>query len=219
MTDIRKRKGAKGVTYQVRYPSKTSKSAYAYKTFLTLKEARYFAQHELPKLRASRSAEIKSVDQAIQKWLDTCEYEGRQGKYPVSAATAEGCAYRASIMRSYSWTRELHELESPDIVAFRSWLLKEYSRDQAKKVLSSFHSVLLEMVTQGVLAVDPAASISIQQSRYQEPVQIPSVAEVKAILAAADHSGLGTLSAHDLSGCRFRDAATGVSGSPAGGPP
>ena len=37
-----------------------------------------------------------------------------------------------------------------------------------------------------VMAVDPAASISIQQSRYQEPVQIPSVAEVKAILAAAD---------------------------------
>jgi len=186
MTDIRKRKGAKGVTYQVRYPSKTSKSGYAYKTFLTLKEARYFAQHELPKLHPSRSAEIKSVDQAIQKWLDTCEYEGRQGKDPVSAATVEGYAYRASIMRSYRWEKQLHELESPDIVAFRSWLLKEYSRDQAKKVLSSFHSVLLEMVTQGVLAVDPAASISIQQSRYQEPVQIPSVAEVKAILAAAD---------------------------------
>jgi hypothetical protein len=127
MTDIRKRKGAKGVTYQVRYPSKTSKSGYA--------------QHELPKLHPSRSAEIKSVDQAIQKWLDTCEYEGRQGKDPVSAATAEGYAYRASIMRSYPWEKQLHELESPDIVAFRSWLLKEYSRDQAKKVLSSFHSV------------------------------------------------------------------------------
>ena len=89
-------------------------------------------------------------------------------------------------MRLYAWDKELHELESPDIVAFRSWLLKEYSRDQAKKVLSSFHSALLEMVTQGVLAVDPAANLSIQQSRYQEPVSIPSVAEVQAILRAAD---------------------------------
>ncbi len=89
-------------------------------------------------------------------------------------------------MRSYFWEKPLHELESPDIVAFRSWLLKEYSRDQAKKVLSSFHSALLEMVTQGVLAVDPAANITIQQSRYQEPVQIPSVAEVRSILQAAD---------------------------------
>ena len=35
MTDIRKRKGAKGITYQVRYPSKATKSGYAYKTFLT----------------------------------------------------------------------------------------------------------------------------------------------------------------------------------------
>jgi integrase len=186
MSDIRKRSGSKGVTYQVRYPSKGTRSGYAYKTFRTLKEARHFAQHELPKLRVSKNAEIKSVDQAIQKWLDTCAYEGRQGKDPVSSATAEGYQYRAEIMRSYSWEKQLHELESPDIVAFRSWLLKEYSRDQAKKVLSSFHSVLLEMVTQGVLAVDPAASISIQQSRYHQPVQIPSIAEVQTILRAAD---------------------------------
>jgi hypothetical protein len=30
LTDIRKRKGAKGITYQVRYPSKASKSGYVY---------------------------------------------------------------------------------------------------------------------------------------------------------------------------------------------
>jgi integrase len=186
MTDIRKRSGTKGTTYQVRYPSKGTRTGYAYRTFTTLKEARYFAQHDLPKLRACKSPEIRSVDQAIQKWLDTCAYEGRQGKDPVSPATVEVYEYRAEIMRLYAWDKELHELESPDIVAFRSWLLKEYSRDQAKKVLSSFHSALLEMVTQGVLAVDPAANLSIQQSRYQEPVSIPSVAEVQAILRAAD---------------------------------
>ena len=187
MTDIRKRTGTKGATYQVRYPTRGTGSGYTYKTFNTLKEARYFAQHEMPNHRASKSAGIRSVEAAIQKWLDTCEYEGRQGADPVSPATLEGYRYRAEIMRSYSWEKPLHELESPDIVAFRSWLLKEYSRDQAKKVLSSFHSALLEMVTQGVLAVDPAANITIQQSRYREPVQIPSVAEMKSILQAADH--------------------------------
>jgi integrase len=187
MPDVRKRTGAKGATYQVRYPTKGAKSGYGYKTFETLKEARYFSQHEMPNLRAAKSAGIRSVEAAIQKWLDTCEYEGRQGADPVSPATLEGYRYRAEIMRSYSWEKPLHELESPDVVAFRSWLLKEYSRDQAKKVLSSFHSALLEMVTQGVLAVDPAANVSIQQSRYHEPVQIPSVAEVKSILQAADH--------------------------------
>ena len=44
MSDIRKRKGAKGITYQVRYPSKASKTGYAYKTFLTLKQARAFRE-------------------------------------------------------------------------------------------------------------------------------------------------------------------------------
>src|SRR6266446_5241627 len=109
MTDIRKRSGSKGATYQVRFPSKGTRSGYAYRTFITLKEARYFAQHEFPKLRACKSTEIRSVEQAIQKWLDTCEYEGRQGKDPVSPATVEGYKYRAEIMRSYSWDKELHE--------------------------------------------------------------------------------------------------------------
>jgi len=67
-------------------------------------------------------------------------------------------------MRAYDWDKELHELEAPDIGAFRSWLLKNYSRDQAKKVLSSFHSALLEMAAQGILAVDPA-QVSLSRNR------------------------------------------------------
>jgi len=46
--------------------------------------------------------------------------------------------------------------------------------------------MLIEMVTQGVLTTDPAARVTIQRSRHQEPVEIPSIAEVKSILAAAD---------------------------------
>ena len=42
MADIRKRTGAKGTTYQVRYPTPGTKSGYAYATFSTLKEARAF---------------------------------------------------------------------------------------------------------------------------------------------------------------------------------
>jgi hypothetical protein len=168
MSDIRKRVGKKGTTYQVRYPSKNTKSGYAYATFETLKEARAFI--ESGKARAhsyARDPEIKTVDQGIQKWLEICQFEGRNGKDPVSQATMDDYEFRATIMRAYNWTRELHELEAADIVAFRSWLLKSRSRDQAKKVLSAFHSVLLEMVAQGVLANDPAGKISIQKSRYR----------------------------------------------------
>jgi len=66
-------------------------------------------------------------------------------------------------MKKYEWGKELNELEGPDVIELRSWLLKNYTRDQAKKVLSSFHSVMLEMVSQGVLARDPAAQVTIPQ--------------------------------------------------------
>ena len=187
MADISKRKGAKGITYQVRYPSKATKSGYAYKTFATAKQAREFREDSGARNTARpRSSEIITVEQAVQRWLDVCEHEGRDGRDPVSPATLavyKGCA---SIMRAYAWEPQLHELQSTDLVAFRSWLLKECTRDQAKRTLSCFHSMLIEMVTQGVLTTDPAARITIQRSRYQEPVEIPSIAEVKSILAAAD---------------------------------
>jgi hypothetical protein len=187
MSDIRKRIGAKGTTYQVRFPSNAAKSGYAYATFDTLKEARAFREDSKARKSARpRSAEVTTVDQGIQRWLDVCEHEGRDGRDPVSSATLavyKGCA---SIMRGYDWGAQLHELEATDLAGFRSWLLKEYTRDQAKRTLSCFHSMLIEMVTQGVLATDPAARITIQRSRYKEPVEIPSIAEIQSILAAAD---------------------------------
>jgi integrase len=54
-------------------------------------------------------------------------------------------------------------------------------------VLSSFHSMILEMVFRGVLLHDVAARVSIRErSRYEEPVTIPTEKEVMALLKAAD---------------------------------
>jgi integrase len=175
------------ITYQVRYPSKAAKSGYAYKTFATAKQARAYREDSSARNTARpRNSEITTVEQAVQRWLDVCEHEGRDGRDPVSPATLAVYKACASIMHAYAWEPQLHELQSTDLVAFRSWLLKEYTRDQAKRTLSCFHSMLIEMVTQGVLTTDPAARVTIQRSRYQEPVEIPSIAEVKSILAAAD---------------------------------
>jgi hypothetical protein len=132
MSDVRTRKGKKGTTYQVRYPTAAAKSGYAYATFLTLKEARAFREDSRARTTARpRSTEIRSVEQAIQRWLNICEHEGRDGRDPVSPATLgvyKGCA---TIMRAYAWETPLHELESADLVAFRSWLLTERTRDEA----------------------------------------------------------------------------------------
>jgi hypothetical protein len=78
-----------------------------------------------------RSTEIRSVEQAIQRWLDVCEHEGRERRDPVSQATLGVCKGCAVIMRAYVWETPLHELEAADLVAFRSWLLTEHTRDQA----------------------------------------------------------------------------------------
>ena len=67
MADIRKRNGAKGITYQVRYPSKASKSGYAYKTFLTLKEAREFRESgETKKTGPTCSGSIVTVVDGVE---------------------------------------------------------------------------------------------------------------------------------------------------------
>jgi hypothetical protein len=91
MSDIRKRTGKKGTTYQVRYASTAAKSGYAYATFDTLKEAREFiesgrAQHQGD--QRSRDALI-TVPDAIDRWLSICKREGLHGKDPVTKAVLE----------------------------------------------------------------------------------------------------------------------------------
>lgn len=190
MADIRKRTGRKGTTYQVRYPSPASKSGYAFKSFDTLKEARAFREDAPARKRSVARAianDVKTVADGVQKWLDVCEKEGRGGRDPVTPYTLKTYYYRAEIITKYDWPRDLCDLSAPDAVDFRSWLLQNYSRDQARKVLSYFHSMVLEMVNRGVLAHDIAAGVRIgKSSRYDEPVKIPTVSDVQALLAAAD---------------------------------
>lgn len=188
MADIRKRTGAKGTTYQVRYPSKASENGYAYATFETLKEAREFRENSSARLTSSPvSKEIRTVEQGLEKWLDVCAKEGRNGRDPVTVGTLQNYEYRAGIIRAYGWQKPLHELTAPDIVEFRSWLLRNHSRAVAHKALSSLHSMVKELMTRGIIASDFMSGIVVQtSSRYDEPVSIPTEAEIHALLAAAD---------------------------------
>lgn len=187
MSDIRKRTGKRGVTYQVRYASRAAKTGYAYKTFDTLKEARAFLESgEALKVGAAQSRPI-AVKEGVQTWLDVCEKEGRGGRDPVTPYTLKTYRYRAGIINDYDWPRPLNELSAPDVVEFRSWLLRNHSRDQARKVLSYFHSMVLELVNRGFLQHDFAAGVRVAAtSRYDEPVTIPSEKDIHALLHAAD---------------------------------
>lgn len=192
MTDIRKRVNSKGTSYQVRYPSTTNRSGYAYASFGTLKEARHFVQN-LGSMREPVSTSVRTVPQAVDLWLEICERIGRDGREPVERETLKEYRRRATIMSEYPWPKALQALETADVVQFRNWLLQHKTRDLARRTLSSFHSVLIEMKLQGHIRDDPAAGITIKQGgRYEEEdreVQIPSDREVRDILAAADLMG------------------------------
>lgn len=186
MSDIRKRTGKKGVTYQVRYPSNTTKSGYAFKTFQTLKEARVFTQNS-SHWRKGNSNDIKTVEEAVSLWLAICEKEGTDGEEPVTVYTLKTYKRRAKIMCAYSWPKKLQELTTPDIVDFRAWLLRHYSHYNAYKTLSSFHTVLKEMSLRGIVSGNVASGVSIKSaSRYDTPALIPTIDEVQALLSAAD---------------------------------
>ncbi len=190
MSDIRKRDGNKGVTYQVRYPSAGTKTGYAYKTFRTMKEARAFLESgEVRKGRlAHRSPEIQTVEQAAALWLGLCEKEGLNGREPVTRYTMQNYQYRADHILRYPWPKPLRDLTPPDVVEFRSWLLSSgVSRYMTGKVLTTLHSVFKEMTIRGIMTSNVAQGISIRaDSRYDEPVTIPTKQDIAALLGAAD---------------------------------
>jgi len=87
----------------------------------------------------------------------------------------------------------LHEIEPLDVVHFRNWLLENKSRDLARRTLSSFHSILIEMKQLGHIKSDPAIGINIKSGgRIEEhkiEKDIPSDYEIKKLLQAADELG------------------------------
>lgn len=188
MSDIRKRTGTKGTTYQVRYPSSATKTGYAYKSFNTMKEARAF-RDEIGGIKhvGPLDPTIQTMEEAVDAWLKICEREGRDGRDPVTGYTLKGYMRRAEVIKAYPWEKRIGELQTPDIVAFRSWLLREHSRDLARRALTSLHGILKEMAMRGHIASNVAAGVSIRaESRYDEEVRIPSPREVQALLRAAD---------------------------------
>lgn len=173
----------------MRYPCISAKSGYRYKTFHTMKAAREFLESgQAHNASVSTHPEVNTVAKATDWWLRICEKEGLNGREPVTLCTLQNYEYRASFIIEYDWPKPLAALTPPDIVTFRSWLLRsDLSRTNASRVLSALHSILKEMTIRGVIPHNIAAGISIRtESRYEQPVTIPSKKDVMALLRAAD---------------------------------
>lgn len=189
MADIRVRDGKKGKTYQVRYANAAVAGGYAYATFGTRKEALAFRDTSGGRKGPSAMQPgVKLVSDAVEKWLDICKEEGTDGNEPVTSYTLTTYEYFADLMKAYPWPKRFAELMPPDIVEFRSWLLKNApSRYVARRTLSYFTNAVSEMSLRGYIGSNIAKGITISSaSRYDQPVTPPTVAQFKAILAAAD---------------------------------
>lgn len=106
MSDIRKRTGRKGTTYQVRYPSKAAKSGYAYKSFDTRKEAQAFLESGIVRTQVGPArSDVASVAAAADLWLRICEKEGLNGREPITAYTLKNYEYRVTFIKAYAWPK------------------------------------------------------------------------------------------------------------------
>ncbi len=131
-------------------------------TFATLKEAREFRENSAARRKSGPlSTEIRTVEQGLQKWLDVCEKEGCNGRDPITKGTLQNYEYRAAVISAYKWTKQLHELTAPDVVEFRSWLLRNHSRVGGAEGTHDLHSMVLELMRRGIVAHDFASGIAV----------------------------------------------------------
>lgn len=191
MADIRRRANSDGgIGYQVRYIDKSKKSGFAYKTFAKAKQAQRFkAEKDIEEGLCGPLPEITEIGEAIELWLRICEKQGTSKRdEPVTPYTLKQYAYRGEIIQRYGWGKPLQHLTTPDIVNFKSWLLENCaSRDQARKVLSSFSTMMNELALRGIITSNIASGVSIRSNAHQKPeMEIPTEKEVWTLLSAAD---------------------------------
>lgn len=131
-----------------------------------------------------------TVREAVDVWLESCEL-GRGGREPVRPATLEG--YRALVEAHVGprlGDRRVTQLTAPAVVAYRDWLLKDsgLGRPTAQKALQYLKSALDEALLRGHVGANCWSGVSLALGRSgagQDEVEIPSRAEVDALLSTA----------------------------------
>jgi hypothetical protein len=188
------------------------------KTFERKKDAD--AEHAKIKIdvrQGVHTAPTKSVTvaEAGQNWTRRVEANGMRGKGPAEQGTLY--QYRQHLNLHIAPRLggiKLANLTRAGVENFRDELLKTMSRALARKVLTSFKSIL-KAANYAHVAADVSIGISKRHNRPIEAgVDFPTPAEVKRIVAAATNSKrrallctavLTGLRASELRGLRWRD--------------
>jgi len=186
MADIRKKTGKKGPTWQVRFNDPNSGKV-RYKTFPRRKDAdAYLSNMSHPGFIHEK--DTIALSEAAERWLHVCKTTGRKGREPVENSTSRKYAEHCEIIKGMIGGVKINTLTPVRCDKFRDELLLKYSRKYAKKILTSFKSILSQARTDGHLRHDPAENTAIlvsQRYEKQETAKIPSVEEVGQMLRRA----------------------------------
>lgn len=122
-----------------------------------------------------------SVARAGDLWLARGKREGLE---PTTLA-AYGQHLRLHIV-PLCGARKLSQLTKPMVQGFRDHWLETLSRPMASRVLRSFTSIIAEAQRRGHVAQNVAQGVKLARQRRDKPkVSIPSKADLKALLRAA----------------------------------
>ena len=165
-------------------------------------EARHAAVHV--SIRAgTHTAAAKSITvlEAAEDWMIRVELEQRE------RTTIRQYRQHLAHIEPLLGREKLSDLTTPRIAAFRDQLLSRLSRPLSRKVLTSLKSILGEAQRRGNVAQNVALPVSVSpdkrgKRKLEVGVDIPTVAEIKNILAAAQGRARPTLITAVFSGLR-----------------
>jgi len=123
-----------------------------------------------------------TVNEALDRWLVRAAAEG------LEQSTQAGYEARARLhIRPLIGAERLSRLTRPQVETFRDTLVETRGKPMAVMVMRALSSAIGEAQRVGLVAQNVAAGVRIKQpKRDREKVVIPTKAEIRAILKAAD---------------------------------
>jgi integrase len=160
------------------------------RTFAKKKDAESFRDRTGVEIREGRHVSDRdsiTVDAMAEIWISAVA-KGRGDHGPAEYSTLRQYkSHHKHHINPYLGGLKLSQINKAQVAAFRDHLLGKLSRPMAAKVMRSFKSLMAEAEARGYVAVNAARSVKIGTGkRHKAEVEIPSKADIKAILAKLD---------------------------------
>lgn len=190
MTSIRRRTwptpdGGEKTAWQVDY--KDAAGNRRSKQFTRKKDAEAWsttARYEVATGIHTPDSQSITIEKAAELWIKRGERENLE----ASTLAAYGQHVRLHILPMCG-DKKLSQITRPIAEGWRDQLMEKLSRPMATRVLRSLSAIINEAQSRGYVAQNVVAGVKVRRSKREKPkVAIPTKAELKAVLEAAETS-------------------------------